>query len=281
MKNTPNNMKKNHRVTTAEDTLQVLAQGFYTLPTGEVILLRESQNFAEDNTLFYQAEDLDAMWAGWQASPQFMTQYQVIQQTTIEGLLGLSKETEHKIGMLNFASAKNAGGGFLDGAQAQEESLARSSGLYPCLLRAPTYYEVHRGMKSCLYTDNMIYAPQVPFFKSDEGAYLPVFYKADVITSPAVNAGVVRQREIENRDKIIDITHIRMRKVLMLLAQNKCVDIILGAWGCGVFQNIPTEIAELFYLCLEGEFKNVFRQVLFAIKSDNPAMLAPFQKRFG
>lgn len=274
-------MKKNSRITIAEDTLQVLQQGFYNLPTAEVVLLREAQNFAEDNTLFYTAEDLDVMLAGWQASPLFKTSYEVTQQTTIEGLLTLSKQTQNKIGILNFASAKNAGGGFLGGAQAQEESLARSSGLYPCLLHAPTYYEIHRNMKSCLYTDSMIYTPQVPFFKTDEGEYLPILYKADVLTSPAVNAGIVRQREVENRDKIIGIMHLRMRKVLMLLAQNKCEDIILGAWGCGVFQNVPTEIAELFYLCLEGEFKNVFRHVLFAIKSDKQAMLAPFQKRFG
>jgi len=40
---------------------------------------------------------------------------------------------------LNFASAKNAGGGFLGGSQAQEESLARSSALYATLMVRPEF----------------------------------------------------------------------------------------------------------------------------------------------
>jgi uncharacterized protein (TIGR02452 family) len=273
-------MKKNTRVVIAEDTLRVLEKGFYNLPTGESISLTEAQMEAENHTIFYNADILGTKLKNWVANPQYQTVYQVTQQTTIEGLLALTEASSPKIGILNFASAKNAGGGFLGGAQAQEESLARSSGLYPCLLKAPAYYEVHRNMKSCLYTDSMIYSPQVPFFKNDEGDYLSQLYMADVLTSPAVNAGIVRQREEENRDKIVEVTRLRMQKVLMLLAENNCVDIILGAWGCGVFQNIPSEIAQLFHECLEGKFKNVFRTVLFAIKSDKPAMLAPFQQRF-
>lgn len=275
-------MKSTHRITTAKDTLQVLEQGFYTLATAEVVPLRVAQNFAEDNTVFYSEEALDTRLAQFRGYQGYTTQYRVTQQTTIEGLLDLARQDgTQKIGILNFASAKNAGGGFLGGAQAQEESLARSSGLYPCLLTAPDYYSLHRSMKSCLYTDSMIYSPQVPFFKDDDGNYLPKLYLADVLTSPAINAGVVRQREPENSDKIVEVTRPRMQKVLMLLAENGCVDIILGAWGCGVFQNIPSEIAELFRECLAGKFKNIFRHVLFAIKSDKLAMLEPFQKRFG
>ncbi len=273
-------MQKNNRIQIAQDTLDVIQTGFYTLPTAEIIDLRESQNFAEDHTILHTPKDLDHKLSAWQARAIYTTAYEVNTNTTIEALLALQSPENQKIGILNFASAKNAGGGFLGGAQAQEESLARSSGLYPCLLRAPAYYEAHRAMKSCLYTDHMIYSPQVPFFKNDEGAYLPTPCLADVITSPAVNAGIVRQREPENADKIVAVTRLRMQKVLMLLAENGCVDIILGAWGCGVFQNIPSEIAALFKECLAGKFEGIFRKVVFAIKSDKPAMLAPFQQRF-
>ncbi len=273
-------MKKTTRIETAKDTLRTIEKGFYNLPTGERVEIYEAQTTAEKNTVFYASEVLDTLLQNFVPNTTYATSYQVTQQTTIEGLLSLSVNNFEKIGVLNFASAKNAGGGFLGGAHAQEESLARSSGLYGCLLKAPTYYELHRSMKSCLYTDSMIYAPQVPFFKDDDGNYLPCLYKADVLTSPAVNAGVVRQREFNNVPEIIPATRLRMQKLLMLLAQNGCTDVILGAWGCGVFQNVPSEIAMLFHECLEGQFKGVFRQVLFAIKSDKATMLNPFEKRF-
>jgi hypothetical protein len=43
---------------------------------------------------------------------------------------------------LNFASAKNPGGGFLSGAMAQEEAMAASSGLYSTQLPHETYYQI-------------------------------------------------------------------------------------------------------------------------------------------
>jgi len=65
---------------------------------------------------------------------------------------------------LNFASAKNPGGGFLGGAKALEEDMARASALYHCLLRQSEYYTINRAGNSMLCTDH-IYSPLVPFFR--------------------------------------------------------------------------------------------------------------------
>jgi uncharacterized protein (TIGR02452 family) len=59
---------------------------------------------------------------------------------------------------LNFASATHPGGGFLSGGLAQEESLARSSGLYACLRNNPMY-EYHRSNYDPLYSNYAIYSP--------------------------------------------------------------------------------------------------------------------------
>jgi hypothetical protein len=52
-------------------------------------------------------------------------------QVTAESTLEAARRLGGDVACLVFASARNPGGGFLNGAQAQEESLARSSALYP------------------------------------------------------------------------------------------------------------------------------------------------------
>ena len=80
--------------------------------------------------------------------------------------------TSGKTAVLNFASAKNPGGGFLGGSQAQEESLARSSALYGSLMTAWDYYEINRKSPNALYTDHIIYSPDVVVFRNDAGDLL-------------------------------------------------------------------------------------------------------------
>jgi len=109
-------------------------------------------------------------------------------------------------GCLNFASARHPGGGFLGGAQAQEESLARTSGLYACLTSAhcKKMYLINQQNKSCLYSHRIIYSPDVPVFKDDDGAILDEWYSMNFISAPAVNAGVVRKRD-RNADGVLII----------------------------------------------------------------------------
>jgi uncharacterized protein (TIGR02452 family) len=96
--------------------------------------------------------------------------------------------TSCHIAVLNFASARNPGGGFLNGAKAQEEDLCRCSGLYPCLVQCDSYYEANRQEASCLYTDHAIFSPRVPFFKTGgdgDDQLLPQPFYVSVITMPA------------------------------------------------------------------------------------------------
>lgn len=79
---------------------------------------------------------------------------------------------DNKIGILNFASAKNPGGGFLNGASAQEESIARSSTLYASLKSEAVepFYDLHRhDPQAGYYSHTMIYSPNVLLLRDDEG----------------------------------------------------------------------------------------------------------------
>lgn len=81
---------------------------------------------------------------------------------------------DNKIGILNFASAKNRGGGFLNGANAQEEALVRSSTLYPSLKSstAEPFYDLHRhDPQAGYYSHAMIYSPNVLLLRDDDGTF--------------------------------------------------------------------------------------------------------------
>ena len=57
----------------------------------------------------------------------------------------------------------------------------------------------------------------------------------------------------------------KVKRILEIAADQRQEVLILGAWGCGAFRNDPTEIASLFKEFFEGDFKGVFREVVFAI----------------
>jgi uncharacterized protein (TIGR02452 family) len=128
----------------------------------------------------------------------------------------------------------------------RKKGLARSSGLYPCLGEHMAMYRINRGNDSCLYTDDMIYSPDVPVIKDDEGDLLDKPYLLSIITAPAVNAGVVVRNEPQHIDQIAPFMMRRMEKVLALALVRGHKNLILGAWGCGVFQNDPKDVAAYF-----------------------------------
>ena len=86
-------------------------------------------------------------------------------EVTNETSLSAARRMGPDAACLVFASAKNPGGGFLSGAQAQEESIARSSALYPCQTAAGEFYSFHRRQGDLRYSDRVIYSPHVPVIR--------------------------------------------------------------------------------------------------------------------
>ncbi len=277
-------MRRSFRAQLAKETLSILEAGTYTPEGGEPVSIRSAQRACEKGTVLYTPEalaELNEPDASHEA-----TRFEVSNETTLEAARRLSQEQAlTKVACLNFASAKNAGGGFQSGSQAQEESLARSSGLYRSQGRARVYYEENRDCETCLYTDHIIFSPEVPVFRDDSGQLLEQPHTVSMITAPAVNAGALRQKEPDETAEIGPVMRRRAGYVLAVAQAHACEHLILGAWGCGVFKNEPEEVAAIFaeLLLNGGPYANVFGTIVFAVldRSDDQSVIAPFRTRFG
>jgi uncharacterized protein (TIGR02452 family) len=211
-------IEKINRVAIAQDTLKRIEQGYYTAPNGQKVDFKEDFLQAKINSQWYKGDEFESVFrernAVLSACKSVQTHIEITPESTLDAAARLSRQYD-KIFCLNFASAKNPGGGFLTGAQAQEESLARSSALYPCIQQMGMYQN-NSHLKTCLYNDDMIYSPDVPVFKTDDGTLLEQYYKISILTSPAVNAGVIREREPHNISKIDAVLRVRLEKIRRL-----------------------------------------------------------------
>ena len=279
MKNIKNN--RNQRKNIAENTLEILTNGAYTTELGVTIAINTIQENAINGTKLYTPDESDKLIEGRNMNTlNSVTVFEVDRNTTLNSVRRLLETGNNNIVYLNFASAKNPGGGFLGGSQAQEESIARSTGLHPCLEKEMEYYEVNRKTKSCFYTDYMIYSPDVPIIKNEDGELLNKIALASVITAPAVNTGAVIKQEPERVNEIEVVMKRRIEKVLSIALEHNHDTIVLGAWGCGVFKNDPNDISKYFKDVINSKFKNEFKKVVFAIYTREERFFTPFEVDF-
>ncbi|MFG2088148.1 TIGR02452 family protein [Spirillospora sp. NPDC048824] len=258
-------MSRHPRRMTAQETVAILERGDYPAPSGRTVSIAESLARAVQGTVLYRPDELDGLLGRLPAAePGTTTRIEVTGETTLAAARRLCAPGTVPF-TLNFASAKNPGGGFLSGAHAQEEGLARSSGLYESLRSAREYYDFHRAQRDLLYSDHMIYSPDVPVFRDDDGRLLEEPYEIAFLTSPAPNRGAIR--DAGTAEHIPGVLRLRAHKLLAVALANGHRRLVLGAWGCGVFRNDPAEVAGVFAEQLHpgGQFADRFEHVVFAV----------------
>ena len=268
---------RNQRAQLAQETVQIFARGHYLSPAGQRVDISAAVAASVAGTCEYPPDRTVTLPHGLR--DRHATQIVVQNETTLAAAFRLS--VTHRTLALNFASAKNPGGGFLSGSEAQEESLARSSSLYACLADR-LMYPFHRRHGDALYTDYVIYSPSVVVFRNSDGQLLETPFTCSFLTAPAPNAGAVLQRDPTRGDELRRALQSRINKVLSVAATQGYDTIILGAWGCGVFKNDPRDVAAAFQSALSGDFAGVFRLVSFAVldRSSGGVVIAPFARAF-
>ena len=178
--------------------------------------------------------------------------------------------------VLNFASATNPGGGVEKGASAQEECLCRVSTLYPCLvdqkMRA-SFYTPHRKNGNTLHNDDIIYTPNVLVIKDDDHNLLSEPFSVDIISCAAPNLRERPSNQYNTGDTIkvqisdnelLALHEKRARKIFSSAIANGVEILILGAFGCGAFQNNPHIVAQAYKNVLP-DFAHYFHTIEFAI----------------
>src|SRR5215813_1559520 len=205
----------------AEQTLRILEAGYFLTPAGDRIELQPVLQHAIGGTELITPDEALSYLDRAVSKSIGLPRVEVTDETTQTAAHRLVvKEFTSDLVLLNFASARNPGGGFLNGAKAQEEDLTRCSGLYPCLTSQPDYYAANCAHESVLYTDHIIYSPNVPWFRTRSRDVPNTFFLASVITAPAPNAGVALQRDPRCGNEIDVALRRRAGFVLAVAAQH-------------------------------------------------------------
>jgi uncharacterized protein (TIGR02452 family) len=251
--------ERTKNVSIAKETLEILKRGNYTSLNGETIDISASLDAALKGTILYK----DPL-------PLKITEYkkptlEVTNETTAQAAFRLGELGKTDIVALNFASARNPGGGFLAGAIAQEEDLSRASGLYACVKSKPIFYNENILCDDTFYTDNIIYSPKVPFFRNEFNLFIEKPFELSIISAPAPN---VRSMENIDLNVLSNKLYDRAIKILQIADKHGHKNIILGAWGCGAFGNDSSMVAKVFLLALQQV--PTFEHVCFAVFDNKP-----------
>ena len=267
----------------AKETLDIMKRGYYEAAgQGARISIKEDmERSIRDSALISPADGEKILEKYSVCAGCGQPETRVENISTVEAIRLLVSEGKRLIGVLNFASAKNPGGGFLNGAMAQEESLAVSGTLYPTLTAHEEYYRENRAHRSMIYLDYGIYSPEVVFFRDGAFQLTETPARASVLTLPAVNMGQVILKG-ENVEQARKAMRRRMKLALGIFAERKAKHLVLGAYGCGVFRNDPKEIASWWKELLEEGMGQHFDSVFHAVldRSKNQSCIRAFQEQW-
>ena len=191
----------------------------------------------------------------------------------------INSTNEGFVGVLNFASSTNPGGGVTKGSTAQEECLCRCSNLYLTLYQEKCireYYNINKKYMSNLGSDAIIYSRNIYVFKDKNYNMLPVkdrFY-VDVLTcaAPNLRENLRNQYNSDASEEKLTLTdeelyniHVkRARNILNVAVKNEDDYLILGAFGCGAFRNNPEIVAKAYKDVLQ-DYMYCFKVIDFAI----------------
>ncbi|MCR5127471.1 MAG: TIGR02452 family protein [Lachnospiraceae bacterium] len=183
----------------------------------------------------------------------------VVNMDTVSAIFEYSTGDERTI-VLNFASFKNPGGGFLGGSSAQEESLCMESTLYEVLSdpKLAEYYAYNNAHKNrALYQNRALLSPGIVFERDGKEV------KASVLTCASPNRkAYMDHMDGATEEENLRVLEDRIQFVADIINAQKAEVAILGAFGCGVFGQDPKTVARLFKEKME---RSSVKKIVYAV----------------
>ena len=118
-----------------------------------------------------------------------------------------------------------------------------------------------------------MYVPGISLIRDGE-----FFGRTDVIVTAAPNRKAALSAGC-SEDECREALKERIDTVMSIAADNNVDTLIAGAFGCGVFGNDPTQVAEMFKAWTE-EHPGVIDTVMLAIPDENSANYKAFSEVF-
>lgn len=206
----------------------------------------------------------------------------VIDADTISAAWSANSDSSAKIAILNFASFRHPGGGFITGAMAQEESICHHTNLYDALAAQCAWYDENERLTNrSLYQNRSILTYDVSIIARGIGKFVPVenVFQADFLTCASPNAGAAMKKGVPEAE-INRAIERRISYAVEILAGRGYTHVILGAFGCGAFRCNPRVVAEAFRKNIKKS-ANAFDKVIFAIPDGKNGNLRVFKEVFG
>lgn len=200
-------------------------------------------------------------------------------ETTADAMLRCALARRRVCG-LNFANGSAVGGGYKNGATAQEEDLCRRiPGLYTSLYNAAREDFYPFGPPSCTRADghngysDVLWTPDVVLAREGESLGYKLLpekrqVQVSIVSAAAPNLSFAQTPEVHD-DALVYNT---IKTILLApIQQNENIQVIvLGAWGCGAFGGDPSRISDLFcHALFNDKLGRLYEEVLFAIPAQS------------
>lgn len=178
------------------------------------------------------------------------------------------RKKNQKICVLNFASGTTPGGGVKNGSSLQEESICRETTLYPVIANpkfSESFYAKNKRAGR-VYTDTCIYSPGINIIKNGVDRNALYYEKLDYRNVPMIDVMSCAAPNLRNKSgfnkynendstEAVNLTDSekeaiirrRIKFILEVAEVNGVTDFVVGAFGCGAFQNPPEMVAKAFY----------------------------------